>query len=153
MERGQMNVSVRYVHNICTRERERPGPYHDPSSGIRYRGTPTMIGLLLSLIRTTRVLDDPSCAFCAMQYIGAHVKHLAGSHRARANAIDLEHHRTLDNVDKLVAFWVTAIRDMHADPARYWTIGELAKTAALSRSAFFEKRHARTRALRECSAA
>ena len=33
----------------------------------------------------------------------------------------------------------TAIREMHADPARSWTVGELAKTAAMSRSAFFER--------------
>ncbi|MBN9267792.1 MAG: helix-turn-helix transcriptional regulator, partial [Hyphomicrobium sp.] len=33
----------------------------------------------------------------------------------------------------------TAIREMHADPARSWTVGELAKTAALSRSAFFQR--------------
>jgi AraC-like DNA-binding protein len=33
----------------------------------------------------------------------------------------------------------TAIREMHTDPARSWTVGELAKTAALSRSAFFER--------------
>lgn len=32
-----------------------------------------------------------------------------------------------------------AIRAMHAEPARSWTVGELAKTAALSRSAFFER--------------
>jgi AraC-like DNA-binding protein len=32
-----------------------------------------------------------------------------------------------------------AIREMHADPARAWTVGELAKAAALSRSAFFER--------------
>lgn len=33
----------------------------------------------------------------------------------------------------------TAIRHMHGDPARAWTVVELAKTAALSRSAFFER--------------
>src|SRR5262245_4639573 len=33
----------------------------------------------------------------------------------------------------------TAIREMHANPARSWTVGELAKAAALSRSAFFER--------------
>ena len=32
-----------------------------------------------------------------------------------------------------------AIRQMHADPARQWTIVELAKEAALSRSAFFDR--------------
>ena len=32
-----------------------------------------------------------------------------------------------------------AIRDMHRDPARPWTVAELAKKAALSRSAFFER--------------
>ncbi|TIT05384.1 MAG: helix-turn-helix transcriptional regulator, partial [Mesorhizobium sp.] len=32
-----------------------------------------------------------------------------------------------------------AIRRMHADPARPWTIAELAKEAALSRSAFFDR--------------
>jgi len=32
-----------------------------------------------------------------------------------------------------------AIREMHANPARSWTVGELAKTSALSRSAFFER--------------
>lgn len=32
-----------------------------------------------------------------------------------------------------------AIRRMHADPARPWTIVELAKEAALSRSAFFDR--------------
>ncbi|MGX8008423.1 cupin domain-containing protein [Mesorhizobium sp. ORM8.1] len=32
-----------------------------------------------------------------------------------------------------------AIRQMHADPARPWTIVELAKEAALSRSAFFDR--------------
>lgn len=36
-----------------------------------------------------------------------------------------------------------AIRQMHAEPARAWTTAELAKAAALSRSAFFE-RFART---------
>ncbi|ALJ11730.1 AraC family transcriptional regulator [Sphingopyxis macrogoltabida] len=36
-----------------------------------------------------------------------------------------------------------AIRQMHAEPARAWTTSELAKAAALSRSAFFE-RFART---------
>lgn len=33
----------------------------------------------------------------------------------------------------------TAIRAMHADPARTWTVEELAKKAALSRSVFFER--------------
>ncbi|MES2946150.1 MAG: AraC family transcriptional regulator, partial [Pseudomonadota bacterium] len=33
----------------------------------------------------------------------------------------------------------TALRHMHGDPARAWTVIELAKTAALSRSAFFER--------------
>jgi AraC-like DNA-binding protein len=32
-----------------------------------------------------------------------------------------------------------AIRQMHADPARPWTMAELAKEAALSRSAFFDR--------------
>ena len=32
-----------------------------------------------------------------------------------------------------------AVRHMHGDPARAWTVQELAKTAALSRSAFFER--------------
>jgi AraC-like DNA-binding protein len=32
-----------------------------------------------------------------------------------------------------------AIRQMHADPARAWTMAELAKEAALSRSAFFDR--------------
>nr|ALV86503.1 transcription regulator AraC family [uncultured bacterium 20] len=32
-----------------------------------------------------------------------------------------------------------AIREMHRDVARSWTVAELAKTAALSRSAFFER--------------
>jgi AraC-like DNA-binding protein len=32
-----------------------------------------------------------------------------------------------------------AIRHMHGDPARSWTVAELAKKAALSRSAFFER--------------
>jgi AraC-like DNA-binding protein len=32
-----------------------------------------------------------------------------------------------------------AIRRMHADPARSWTMGQLAKEAALSRSAFFDR--------------
>jgi len=32
-----------------------------------------------------------------------------------------------------------AIRQMHADPARSWTMAELAKEAALSRSAFFDR--------------
>ena len=32
-----------------------------------------------------------------------------------------------------------AIRQMHGDPARSWTVPQLAKTAALSRSAFFER--------------
>jgi AraC-like DNA-binding protein len=32
-----------------------------------------------------------------------------------------------------------AIRHMHRDPARPWTVAELAKKAALSRSAFFER--------------
>lgn len=32
-----------------------------------------------------------------------------------------------------------AIRKMHADPARSWTMAELAKEAALSRSAFFDR--------------
>lgn len=32
-----------------------------------------------------------------------------------------------------------AIRDMHSDPARAWTVAQLAKTAALSRSAFFDR--------------
>lgn len=33
----------------------------------------------------------------------------------------------------------TALREMHDDPARAWTVGELARKAALSRSAFFER--------------
>lgn len=33
----------------------------------------------------------------------------------------------------------TAIRDMHGEPARAWTVDELAKRAALSRSVFFER--------------
>jgi AraC-like DNA-binding protein len=33
----------------------------------------------------------------------------------------------------------TAIRHMHGDPAYPWTVGELAKSCALSRSAFFER--------------
>ena len=32
-----------------------------------------------------------------------------------------------------------ALREMHGDPARAWTVGELASKAALSRSAFFER--------------
>ena len=32
-----------------------------------------------------------------------------------------------------------AIRQIHADPARHWTVAQLAKTAALSRSAFFDR--------------
>lgn len=32
-----------------------------------------------------------------------------------------------------------AIRQMHADPARHWTMAELAREAALSRSAFFDR--------------
>ena len=32
-----------------------------------------------------------------------------------------------------------AIRQMHGDPTRSWTVAELAKTAALSRSAFFDR--------------
>lgn len=32
-----------------------------------------------------------------------------------------------------------AIREMHGDPARAWTVAELAKKAALSRSAFFDR--------------
>ena len=32
-----------------------------------------------------------------------------------------------------------AIRQMHGDPARSWTVAELAKKAALSRSAFFDR--------------
>jgi AraC-like DNA-binding protein len=32
-----------------------------------------------------------------------------------------------------------AMREMHGDPARAWTVDELAKTAALSRSAFFDR--------------
>lgn len=32
-----------------------------------------------------------------------------------------------------------ALRHLHGDPARSWTVGELAKKAALSRSAFFER--------------
>jgi len=32
-----------------------------------------------------------------------------------------------------------AIREMHADPARAWTVEELARTATLSRSVFFER--------------
>lgn len=32
-----------------------------------------------------------------------------------------------------------AIREMHADPARVWTVEELAKKAALSRSVFFDR--------------
>jgi AraC-like DNA-binding protein len=32
-----------------------------------------------------------------------------------------------------------AMRHMHGDPARAWTVPELAKAAALSRSAFFER--------------
>src|SRR5262249_44483220 len=32
-----------------------------------------------------------------------------------------------------------AIRDMHGDPARSWTVAQLAKAAALSRSAFFDR--------------
>jgi AraC-like DNA-binding protein len=31
-----------------------------------------------------------------------------------------------------------AMRQMHGDPARPWTVAQLAKQAALSRSAFFE---------------
>ncbi len=34
---------------------------------------------------------------------------------------------------------VEAIRQMHADPARPWTMAELAREAALSRSAFFDR--------------
>ncbi len=33
----------------------------------------------------------------------------------------------------------TALRQMHGDPARNWTVPELAQTAALSRSAFFAR--------------
>lgn len=32
-----------------------------------------------------------------------------------------------------------AIRDMYGDPARSWTVAQLAKAAALSRSAFFDR--------------
>jgi transcriptional regulator GlxA family with amidase domain len=32
-----------------------------------------------------------------------------------------------------------AMRQMHGDPARSWTVAQLAKKAALSRSAFFER--------------
>jgi transcriptional regulator GlxA family with amidase domain len=32
-----------------------------------------------------------------------------------------------------------AVREMHGDPARSWTVDQLAKTAALSRSAFFDR--------------
>jgi transcriptional regulator GlxA family with amidase domain len=32
-----------------------------------------------------------------------------------------------------------AMRQMHGDPARSWTVEQLAKKAALSRSAFFER--------------
>ena len=32
-----------------------------------------------------------------------------------------------------------AIRDMHADVARSWTVSQLARVAALSRSAFFDR--------------
>lgn len=32
-----------------------------------------------------------------------------------------------------------AMRQIHADPARHWTVDELAKTSALSRSSFFER--------------
>ena len=32
-----------------------------------------------------------------------------------------------------------AIRQMHSDPARSWTVSQLAKKAAMSRSAFFER--------------
>src|SRR5690606_3243369 len=32
-----------------------------------------------------------------------------------------------------------AIRQMHSDPARPWTMADLAKKAALSRSAFFDR--------------
>ena len=32
-----------------------------------------------------------------------------------------------------------AIREMHGDPARSWTVAQLAKAAALSRSAFFDR--------------
>lgn len=32
-----------------------------------------------------------------------------------------------------------SIREMHAEPSRGWTVNELAKTAALSRSAFFDR--------------
>jgi len=32
-----------------------------------------------------------------------------------------------------------AMREMHGDPARSWTVEQLAQTAALSRSAFFER--------------
>jgi len=32
-----------------------------------------------------------------------------------------------------------AIRKIHADPARSWTMAQLAKEAALSRSAFFDR--------------
>jgi transcriptional regulator GlxA family with amidase domain len=32
-----------------------------------------------------------------------------------------------------------ALRQMHADPARSWTVAQLAKKAALSRSAFFDR--------------
>lgn len=33
----------------------------------------------------------------------------------------------------------TALRRMHAEPARSWTVGELAKEAAMSRSTFFDR--------------
>src|SRR5262249_888112 len=33
----------------------------------------------------------------------------------------------------------SALRQMHGQPARSWTVAQLAKTAALSRSAFFER--------------
>jgi transcriptional regulator GlxA family with amidase domain len=34
-----------------------------------------------------------------------------------------------------------ALRQMHAQPARAWTVSELAKTSGLSRSSFFERFH------------
>jgi transcriptional regulator GlxA family with amidase domain len=33
----------------------------------------------------------------------------------------------------------TAVREMHAEPARAWTVDELARSAALSRTTFFDR--------------
>jgi AraC-like DNA-binding protein len=40
---------------------------------------------------------------------------------------------------KLCQGLALALRALHADPARPWTVDQLAKKAALSRSSFFER--------------